>query len=73
MLNNSLAPNGAVYKAPLMPPHRYLDLAKSRRYLADVGTLCLAAAEFGDPREVIAALDVLRRMPMAVRSQEASL
>jgi hypothetical protein len=54
----------------LLRPH-YLDLRKAKRYLVAVANVCQHAADSSDPREVIAALDTLRRMPLAMQNLEA--
>lgn len=72
-LSTSRIPRPCGESKTLITRHHALDLNKSRRYLASVGNVCLWAADTGDPKEVIAALDILRRMPMAVPSLEVSL
>ncbi len=48
-------------------------LGRSREYLRAVGNVCLTAAQQEDWREVAAALDTLRLMPLFLRNLEASI
>lgn len=69
--NTRIPRNDRISKVLLATEPDLSGLERSRTYLKAVANVCLNAAQAHDSREVAAALDTLRRMPLLIRNMEA--